>query len=181
MCSAIRSPLRWPRRKSVRGLRTDRRWPLRRPGSPGSRSSRCGKWARNHGIANWQNRADPPAICACFDPLLPAFPTPSRAQAVASPRFWVKHSRHSTGRPWVGRNGTVVALPHAEQLARVSTLPVVRAFPADGGGLNTETRLVLQFLQRLGSLRNCLSWKKSCSPAVKIKVSPQSTQVSTLS
>jgi len=36
-------------------------------------------------------------------------------------RCW-KHSRQNTGRPCVGRKGTVVSLPQPEQIARVSTL-----------------------------------------------------------
>src|SRR5438067_9511526 len=42
-------------------------------------------------------------------------------------------------------------------------------------------RFPLQVLQRLGSFLNCLSWKKSCSPAVKTKSAPQSTHFRTLS
>ena len=38
-------------------------------------------------------------------------------------------------------------------------------------------RLHLHGLHRFGSFLNCLSKKKSCSPAVKIKSPPQSTQV----
>jgi hypothetical protein len=34
-------------------------------------------------------------------------------------RCW-KHSRQNTGRPCVGRNGTVVSFPHCEQLVFVS-------------------------------------------------------------
>ena len=34
-------------------------------------------------------------------------------------RCW-KHSRQKTGRPCVGRNGTVVSLPHCEQVVLVS-------------------------------------------------------------
>ena len=34
-------------------------------------------------------------------------------------RCW-KHSRQKTGRPWVGRKGTVVSLPHWEQVVLVS-------------------------------------------------------------
>jgi hypothetical protein len=34
-------------------------------------------------------------------------------------RCW-KHSRQNTGRPWVGRKGTVVSFPHCEQLVFVS-------------------------------------------------------------
>ena len=36
-------------------------------------------------------------------------------------RDW-KHSRQNTGRPCVGRKGTVVCLPHPEHVAWVSTL-----------------------------------------------------------
>jgi hypothetical protein len=36
-------------------------------------------------------------------------------------RDW-KHSRQKTGRPCVGRKGTVVCFPHPEQVAWVSTL-----------------------------------------------------------
>src|SRR5215469_2548862 len=42
-------------------------------------------------------------------------------------------------------------------------------------------RFDLQALQRFGSLRNCLSWKNSCSPAVKTKSAPQSTHFKSLS
>ena len=47
----------------------------------------------------------------------------SAGQAVAAlvRRCW-KHSRQKTGRPCVGLKGTVVSLPHSEQLVRVSTL-----------------------------------------------------------
>jgi len=45
-----------------------------------------------------------------------------QGQAVAAVlRDW-KHSRQNTGRPWVGRKGTVVCFPHPEQVAWVSTL-----------------------------------------------------------
>ncbi|MGB2605027.1 MAG: hypothetical protein WBC78_15620 [Candidatus Sulfotelmatobacter sp.] len=40
--------------------------------------------------------------------------------AVAADFFCVKHSRQKIGRPCVGRNGTVVSLPHWQQVARVS-------------------------------------------------------------
>src|SRR5579862_8510195 len=42
-------------------------------------------------------------------------------------------------------------------------------------------RLVLQFLQRLGSFLKFLSWKKCCSPAVNTKSAPQSTHLRTRS
>jgi len=51
------------------------------------------------------------------------------SQAVATFLFWVKHSRQRIGRPWVGRKGTVVSLPHWEQVARVSTRAKCWALP----------------------------------------------------
>lgn len=42
-------------------------------------------------------------------------------QAEAAVFFCVKHSRQKIGRPCVGRKGTVVSLPHWEQVAWVST------------------------------------------------------------
>jgi hypothetical protein len=71
----------------------------------------------------------------------------------------------------VGLNGTVVASPHCEQVVRVSgrTLAPPR------------TRFALHCLQCLGSFLNCLSWKKNCSPAVKINSAPQSLHFRTLS
>lgn len=77
-------------------------------------------------------------------------------QAVATCRFCWKHSRQNTGRPCVGLNGTVVSLPHSEQVVRVSTL-AKPPFCPDGTAPNTDTRLVLHALQRLGSFLNCLS------------------------
>jgi len=47
-------------------------------------------------------------------------------QAVAAVvRFCWKHSRQNTGLPCVGLKGTVVSLPHPEQLVRVSTLELL--------------------------------------------------------
>ena len=43
--------------------------------------------------------------------------------------LFLKHWRQSTGRPWVGLNGTVVATPHSEHSVRVS----VREMPAAAG------------------------------------------------
>src|ERR1700761_3500731 len=86
-------------------------------------------------------------------------------------RCW-KQDLQSTGRPCVGLNGTVVSVAHSEQTVRVSVrtpLPV----PA--------TRLILHCLHRFGSFLNCLSWKNSCSPAVKTKSLPQSEHFSILS
>jgi hypothetical protein len=85
-------------------------------------------------------------------------------------RCW-KHCRQSTGLPCVGLNGTVVSVPQAEQLVRVSDRTA--ELPA--------ARLVLHCLQRFGSFLNCLSWKKSCSPAVNTKSLPQSLHFRILS
>src|ERR1700719_1097428 len=50
----------------------------------------------------------------------PNFHQGKTSQAFTACRPCWKHSRHSTGRPCVGRNGTVVSFPHCEQLVRVS-------------------------------------------------------------
>ena len=86
------------------------------------------------------------------------------------PAFW-KHERHRTGRPCVGRKGTVVSSPHAEHLVRVSVRTRGPLF----------ARFALHCLQRLGSFLNCLSWKNNCSPAVNTNSSPQSTHLRTRS
>src|SRR3954470_14502091 len=100
------------------------------------------------------------------------------AQALPAPanfRCW-KHSLQKTGRPCVGRNGTVVSLPHAEHWVWVST-----RFETVGPALARFARLDLHALQRLGSFLNCLSAKKSCSPAVQTNSDPQSTHANDLS
>jgi len=84
-----------------------------------------------------------------------------------------KHSRQYTGRPCVGLNGTVVSLPHCEQVVMVSVL--VKPEPEE------PWRLVLQFLHRFGSFLKFLSWKKCCSPAVNTKSAEQSTHLRTRS
>src|SRR5579872_5093807 len=96
--------------------------------------------------------------------------------APANFRDW-KHSRQNTGRPCVGRNGTVVSFPQAEQLVVVSTRSRPTPPPPDG----RAARLALQLLQRFGSFLKFLSAKNSCSPAVQTKGSPQSTQLRVLS
>src|SRR5829696_5756821 len=96
--------------------------------------------------------------------------------APANLRDW-KHSRQNTGRPWVGRNGTVVSLPQAEQLVLVSTRSRPVPPPPDG----RAARFALQLLQRFGSFLKFLSAKNSCSPAVQMKGAPQSTQSRLLS
>src|SRR5207302_7000933 len=50
-----------------------------------------------------------------------------------------------------------------------------------GGAPSDDARFPLQALQRLGSFLNCLSWKKSCSPAVKTNSAPQSMHLRFLS
>jgi hypothetical protein len=79
--------------------------------------------------------------------------------------FW-KQERHKTGLFWVGLKGTVVSSPHSEQVVLVSARTRV-----------PELRLALHCLQRFGSLRNCLSLKNSCSPAVKTNSAPQSMHI----
>jgi hypothetical protein len=78
-------------------------------------------------------------------------------------RCW-KHSRQNTGRPCVGRNGTVVSLPHCEQFVFVSERickcgPPLPPIPSE--------RLALHPLHLFGSFLNPLSAKNICSPAVK--------------
>jgi hypothetical protein len=76
----------------------------------------------------------------------------------------------------VGRKGTVVSLPHAEQLVVVSTRSrPIGDPPAPAAGL--EARFALQLLHRLGSFLKFLSAKKSCSPAVQMNSVPQSHQL----
>ena len=75
-------------------------------------------------------------------------------------RCW-KHSRQNTGRPCVGRKGTVVSFPHCEQVVLVSDRWTALPWP----GL--WERLALQSLHRLGSFLKPLSAKNICSPAVK--------------
>src|ERR1051325_4332928 len=95
--------------------------------------------------------------------------------APANFRDW-KHSLQKTGRPCVGLNGTVVSLPQAEQVVKVSTRS--RATPAPAG---RAARLDLQDLQRFGSFLKFLSAKNCCSPAVQMNSVPQSTHLRILS
>src|SRR5258706_14511084 len=90
-------------------------------------------------------------------------------------RCW-KHSRQKTGRPCVGRKGTVVSFPHWEQLVFVSAR-IGEAPPP----LPPSARLALQALQRLGSFLKPLSAKNICSPAVKTNSAPHSAHFRTLS
>src|SRR5215470_16256959 len=90
-------------------------------------------------------------------------------------RCW-KHSRQKTGRPCVGRKGTVVSLPHCEQLVLVSARIWTGAPPPP-----PSARFALQGLQRLGSFLKPLSAKNICSPAVKTNSAPHSAHFRTLS
>ncbi len=89
-------------------------------------------------------------------------------------RCW-KHSRQKTGRPCVGRKGTVVSFPHCEQLVLVSARTGAEPPPTD------SARLALQDLQRFGSFLKPLSAKNICSPAVKTNSAPHSAHFRTLS
>src|SRR6185312_385766 len=84
------------------------------------------------------------------------------------------------GRPCVGLKGTVVSTPHSEQWVRVSVRDCA-AVPGAAPGRPADARLNLHGLHRLGSFLNCLSKKKSCSPAVKMNSPPQSAQVNSRS
>ena len=69
-------------------------------------------------------------------------------------------------------------MPHSEHSVRVSVREIPAAAGPPGFALAAcELRLDLQGLQRFGSFLNCLSRKKSCSPAVKMNSPPQSAQV----
>src|SRR6184192_4903625 len=92
-------------------------------------------------------------------------------------RCW-KHSRQNTGRPCVGRKGTVVSFPHCEQFVLVSER-IDEACPPPPPP--PSARLALQFLQRFGSFLKPLSAKNICSPAVNTNSAPHSEHFRTLS
>src|SRR3989440_10024266 len=100
---------------------------------------------------------------------------PASYAAPIARRCW-KHSRQNTGRPCVGRKGTVVSFPHCEQFVLVSER-IDEACPPPP----PSARLALQFLQRLGSFLKPLSAKNICSPEVKTNSAPHSEHFSTLS
>src|ERR1017187_10121611 len=66
---------------------------------------------------------------ACAPGAALPFASAASAPGVATGRLFLKHCRHSTGRPCVGLKGTVVSMPHSEQVVRVS----VREMPAAAG------------------------------------------------
>ena len=92
-------------------------------------------------------------------------------------RCW-KHSRQKTGRPCVGRKGTVVSLPHWEQVVFVSER-IWGAPPPPPPP--PSARLALQPLHLFGSFLKPLSAKNICSPAVKTNSALHSAHFSTLS
>jgi hypothetical protein len=92
-------------------------------------------------------------------------------------RAW-KHSRQNTGRPCVGRKGTVVSLPHCEHVAFVSAR-IAEAPPPPPPP--PSARLALHPLQRFGSFLKPLSAKNICSPPVNTNSAPHSEHFSTLS
>src|SRR5215467_9635747 len=95
-------------------------------------------------------------------------------------RCW-KHSRQNTGRPCVGRKGTVVSLPHCEQVVLVSARIWVVPPPPPPPPPPPSARFALHALHRLGSFLNPLSAKNICSPAVKTNSAPHSEHFRTLS
>ena len=107
-----------------------------------------------------------------FISLLFCFPTSFYAAPIAL-RCW-KHSRQNTGRPCVGRKGTVVSFPHCEQFVFVSDRICAPPPPP-------SARFALQPLHRLGSFLKPLSAKNICSPAVKTNSAPHSEHFRTRS
>src|SRR6204780_1792115 len=92
-------------------------------------------------------------------------------------RCW-KHSRQKTGRPCVGRKGTVVSFPHWEQVVLVSERIWVEPPPPPAP---PSARLALQPLHLFGSFLKPLSAKNICSPAVKTNSAPHSAHFRTRS
>lgn len=102
---------------------------------------------------------------------------PQNYAAPKARRCW-KHSRQKTGRPCVGRKGTVVSLPHCEQVVFVSER-ICDAPPPPPPP--PSARLALQPLHLFGSFLKPLSAKNICSPAVKTNSAPHSAHFRTLS
>jgi hypothetical protein len=100
-----------------------------------------------------------------------------RSHAAPSARRCWKHSRQKTGRPCVGRKGTVVSFPHWEQVVFVSE----RICEAPPPPPPPSARLALQPLHLFGSFLKPLSAKNICSPAVKTNSAPHSAHFSTRS
>src|SRR5262249_5317021 len=90
-------------------------------------------------------------------------------------RCW-KHSRQKTGRPCVGRKGTVGSLPHCEQLVLVSARIWTGGPPPP-----PSARFAVHALHRVGSSFQPLSATNICSPAVTTSSAPRSAHFRTLS
>jgi len=91
---------------------------------------------------------------------------PRSHYAAAPPESWgllPRHVRHSTGLPCDGLNGTVVWLPHSEQMTCVSIRP-----------LAPPCLLALHSLQCFGRFKNPFVLKNCCSPAENTNITPQS-------
>jgi hypothetical protein len=116
------------------------------------------------------------ALGLLFFSLFLYFFTSTPQAAPIARRCW-KHSLQKTGRPCVGRNGTVVSFPHCEQFVFVSER-IGEACPPPPP---PSARFALQALQRLGSFLNPLSAKNICSPPVNTNSAPHSAHFSTLS
>src|ERR1700750_3084344 len=93
-------------------------------------------------------------------------------------RCW-KHSRQNTGRPCVGRKGTVVSLPHCEQVVLVSERICVAPPPPPGPA--PSARFPLHPFEHFVSFLKPLPPKNICSPAVNTNSAPHSEHFRTLS
>src|SRR5258708_33219933 len=114
-------------------------------------------------------------------PLLALFLSLKSLRSYAAPialRCW-KHSLQNTGRPCVGRKGTVVSFPHCEQVVFVSDL-ICPPFPPPPPP-PPSARFALQPLHRFGSFLKPLSANNICSPDVNTNSAPHSAHFRTLS
>ena len=92
-------------------------------------------------------------------------------------RLWeLKQSLQYTGRSPRGRNGTMVSVPHWAQTTGCISRGALPNPPR-----SWFLRALRHSGQRLGSLVYPLDAKNSCSPDVKVKGEPHSTQVRLLS
>src|SRR5215469_14093455 len=108
-----------------------------------------------------ENHSVLPETFSSANPSLPTSNLQLLVHAAPMARRCWKHSLQKTGRPCVGRKGTVVSFPHCEQLVLVSVRAGAACPPTP------SARFALQDLQRFGSFLNPLSAKNICSPAVK--------------
>ena len=141
----------------------------RAPHQPGALHSVCRKFKK-------KKRAPDTPDALFFRPIFYNKADDSYAAPIDR-RAW-KHSRQNTGRPCVGRKGTVVSLPHCEHVAFVSAR-IAEAPPPPPPP--PSARLALHPLQRFGSFLKPLSAKNICSPPVNTNSAPHSEHFSTLS